>query len=94
MSRGAAPDLELPVAGSHHGELRIEVPDGLRGFVLVQRLAQAEVSGSEVDGWIVTGSVNGDLPQVLTTIQQWLHDEAIDHVTIHIGDHVHTMSGG
>jgi len=88
------PALQLPVAGSHHSELLIEVPDALRGFMLARRLVHAEVLESEVEGWIVSGSVDGDLPHVLTTIQQWLHDEAIDQVTIHIGDHAHTMSGG
>jgi len=94
MNRDATPVLQRAVAGSHRSELRIEVPDALSGFMLIKRLAHAEVSGSEVEGWIVTGSANGDLPHILTTIQQWLHDEAIDQVTIYIGDHAHTMSGG
>ena len=78
----------------HRHELRVEVPDALSGFMLVQRLARGEVSGSETEGWLVRSSADGDLPHILTTIQQWLHDEAIDHVTIHIGDHTHTMVSG
>ena len=73
--------------------LRIEVPDAIRGFTLVQRLGvHCALHGSEAEGWIVAGSATRDLPRVLATIQQWLEDETIDHVTVHLGNHAHNMT--
>jgi hypothetical protein len=80
-------------AGAH--ALRIEVPDPASGFMLVQRLGgQCTLAGSETDGWVVAGPANGDLPHMLAAVQQWLRDEAIDHVAVCLGDHTHTMTRG
>jgi hypothetical protein len=73
--------------------LRVEAPNAVSGFVLVQRLgSRCTLEGSEEVGWVVAGSANGDLADVLDTIRQWLHDEAISEVTVHIGDHSHRMT--
>lgn len=75
--------------------IRIEVPDAASGFMLVQRLGhRCTLAGSETDGWVVAGPANGDLPHMLAAVQQWLRDEAIDHVAVCLGDHTHTMSRG
>jgi hypothetical protein len=72
--------------------LRIEVPDAATGLALVRRLGhRCTLSGSDAQGWIVSGSANGNLPDDLAIVQEWLHDEAIDHVTVHLGDHTHSM---
>jgi len=79
--------------GGH--SLRIEVPDAASGFMLVHRLGEGcALSGSDARGWIVAGSADGNLPQTLAAVQQWLNDEAIDRVTIHVGDHTHSMTRG
>jgi hypothetical protein len=75
--------------------LRIDVPDAVRGFRLVQRLGKhCALTGSESEGWTVVGSANRDLSRILTAIQSWLEDETIDHVTVHVGDHSHSMTRG
>jgi hypothetical protein len=45
-----------------------------------------------VEGWIVSGTTNGNLPHALAEIQRWLRDELIDQVTVHLGDHMHSMT--
>ena len=75
--------------------IRIEAPDAFSGFALVQRLGErCALTGSELDGWIVSGSPTRSLESVLSTIQQWLEDHAIDRVTVHLGDRSHTMTLG
>jgi hypothetical protein len=73
--------------------LRVEAPNAVSGFILVQRLgSRCRLEGSEEVGWVVAGSAHGDLADVLDTIRQWRHDEAIADVTVHIGDHSHRMT--
>jgi hypothetical protein len=72
--------------------LRVEVPDARRGSVLAQRLASSELTRTAPEGWAVIGSANGDLPQALATIQQWLRDEGIEQTVVHLGDRPHTMT--
>ena len=60
--------------------LRVEVPDALRGVALEQRLSGSELR-SEPEGWAV-----------VATIQQWLHDEAIERTTVHFGGRPLTMT--
>jgi hypothetical protein len=75
--------------------LRVEVPDAASGFMLVQRLGKRCIlDGSQTEGWTVAASANGDLTHVLATIQQWLHDESIDEVTVHLGERTHSMTRG
>jgi hypothetical protein len=72
--------------------LRVEVPDARRGSVLVQRLGSSELTRTAPEGWAVIGSPNGDLPQALATIQQWLRDEEIEQTVVYLGDRPHTMT--
>ena len=72
--------------------LRVEVPDALRGSVLAHRLPASELIRTPADGWAVIGSANGDLPQALAAIQQWLQDEEIEQTVVHLGDRPHTMT--
>jgi hypothetical protein len=73
--------------------LRVEAPKAASGFMLVQRLrSRCTLEGSEEAGWVVAGSADADLADALDTIRQWLHDEAIAQVTIHVGDHTHRMT--
>ena len=85
----------LPERSAAHADrhsLRVEVPTAISGFTLVQRLGHGfALDGSEEGGCLVAGSADGDLPDVLATIQQWMHDEATDQVTVHVGDHTHSM---
>jgi hypothetical protein len=73
-------------------ELRVEVPDARRGLLLVERLADSELARSAPECWAVIGSADGDLPQVLATIQQWLRDEDIERTVVYLGDGRHTMT--
>ena len=74
-----------------HGDLRVAAPDAPRGSTLAQRLSGSELAGSDTDGWWVVGQA-ANLTHVLGTIQQWLRDESIEHTTVHVGDHIHTMT--
>ena len=77
---------------TEHAHLRVEVPTAAGGLMLVERLGHGfALAGSEEDGWLVAGSADGDLPAALATIQRWLHDEATDQVTVHVGEHTHHM---
>jgi hypothetical protein len=79
----------------HHenSSLRVEVPSAASGFMLVKRLGSGcSLDGSDVEGWVVLGTTNGDLPHALAEIQRWLRDESIDQVTVHLGDHTHSMT--
>jgi len=73
--------------------LRVEVPNAASGFMLVQRLGKrCALEGSGEAGWVVTGPADSDLADTLATIQRWLRDELIDQVTVHVGDHTHSMA--
>jgi hypothetical protein len=72
--------------------LRVEVPDARCGSILAQRLARSELTCTAPESWAVVGSADGDLPQALATIQQWLRDEEIEQTVVHLGDRPHTMS--
>jgi hypothetical protein len=75
-----------------HG-LRVEVPNALSGLMLVEQLGSAcSLDGSDSEGWVVSGSANGNLSSTLATIHRWLDEEAIDRVTIHLGAHTHSMT--
>jgi hypothetical protein len=76
----------------HGQELRVEVPDARRGSVLAQRLAESELTCTTPESWAVIGFPDGNLPQALATIQQWLRDEGIEQTVVHLGDRPHTMT--
>ena len=71
--------------------LRVEVPDAQRGIELEQRLSGSELTGSDPEGWTVVGTADGNLPQVLGTIRQWLRDAAIEHAVVHVGGRPRTL---
>jgi hypothetical protein len=73
-------------------ELRVEVPDARCGRSLVERIDGSELASTAPERWAVSGSADGDLPQLLTTIQQWLRDEDIEQTTVYLGDRPHTMT--
>lgn len=84
--------IPKPAARHDQHSLRVEVPTAISGFILVQRLGNGfALDGSDEEGWLVAGSADGDLPNLLATIQQWLHEEGTDEVTVHVGDHTHSM---
>ena len=84
---------EEPAAHHDQHSLRVEVPTAASGFMLVQRLGNGfALGGSADEGWFVAGSADGDLPNLLATIQQWLHDEGRAEVTVHVGNHTHRMT--
>jgi hypothetical protein len=72
--------------------LRVEVPDERHGSMLVQQLSGSDLAGSDLDGWAVIGSLDGDLPDALTAIQAWLRDTGIEQTVVHVGDRPHTMT--
>jgi hypothetical protein len=71
--------------------LRVQVPDAERGVELEQRLSGSELTGSDPEGWAVVGTADGNLPEVLGTIRQWLRDEAIEHTVVHLGGRPRTL---
>jgi len=73
-------------------ELRVEVPDARRGTTLAHRLADSELTRTAPESWAVIGFPDGNLPQALATIQQWLRDEGIEQTVVHLGDRPHTMT--
>jgi len=73
-------------------EIRIEVPDPRRGRALVERIDLSELARTAPESWAVIGSADGDLPQVLAAVQQWLRDEDIDQTTVYLRDRAHTMT--
>jgi hypothetical protein len=79
-------------AARHGQELRVEVPDARRGSLLAQRLADSELTRTASEHWAVIGFPDGNLPQALATIQQWLRDEGIERTVVHLGDRPHTMT--
>jgi hypothetical protein len=72
--------------------LRVDVPDARRGRALAERIAPSELARTAPESWAVVGSADGDLPQILGTIQQWLRDEDIEQTTVYLGDRPHTMT--
>jgi hypothetical protein len=71
--------------------LRVQVPDAQRGVELEQRLSGSELTGSDPEGWAVVGTADGNLPEVLGTIRQWLRDEALEHTVVHVGGRRRTL---
>jgi hypothetical protein len=77
--------------GSPSHELRVNVPDPQRGFTLKQRLPHGELTRAEPESWAVISSADGNLPETLATIHQWLRDEAIEQTVVYLDDRAHTM---
>jgi hypothetical protein len=73
--------------------ISVEVPSALLGFFLALRLHghRAQVVESD-DGWTV--EIEADAPRevVLTCVQRWLDDEALDSVVVHVEGSSYTMA--
>lgn len=69
--------------------IRIETPDALAGFLLVQKLRPfgAEVRGSGADGrWEVclpAAQAERRLHEVLAAVVRWLEEERLPSTTVH-----------
>ena len=78
--------------------IRIEAPDALLGFLLLQRLPQVEAHvQSEGSGWAVAIDPRGEEPEdlfadLLGTVRQWLRDEQLSRTTAHVGDRTITVA--
>jgi hypothetical protein len=88
---GGTAGQRRPRTGSPSHELRVNVPDAQRGLTLKQRLPHGELTRAEPESWAVIGSADGNLPETLATIQQWLRDEAIEQTVVYLDDRAHTM---
>jgi hypothetical protein len=70
--------------------IRIEAPDPLHGFLLLQRLPTVEASVERAgEGWAVEISTEekaDDLADaLLETVRAWLRDERLPATTMHVG---------
>ena len=71
--------------------IRIETPDALSGFLLVQKLESlgAEVRGAGDGRWEVRlpgERAEPRLEDVLAAVQRWLDEERIESTVVHAGD--------
>ena len=71
-------------------EAVIDVPNGLKGFLLVQRLHDHHAYNKQAqDGrWHVHVELTDPeaIPGLLTAIQPWLRAEQVAGTTVHVGD--------
>jgi hypothetical protein len=76
---------------------RIEVhtPSALLGFMLVLRLQglAADVEPDEAGGWLVVLPAETRRDRVLSAVQSWLDDEALDETTVRFGGELVTLRG-
>jgi hypothetical protein len=81
---GAAPLDAQPI--------RIDAPSALLGFFLALRLQGHDAHVVDLgDRWVVEVSAATPREWVLTTVQRWLDEEALDEVDVHIGGEKYTM---
>lgn len=77
--------------------IRIEAPDALLGFLLLQRLPQVDAHVGNQDGrWAVEIKPGAEEPHdlfetLLDTVRQWLRDEQLAQTTAHVGEHEITV---
>jgi hypothetical protein len=68
----------------------VDVPSGLEGFVLVLRLHDHRAHNKQAsDGsWRVHVPLAGveAVPELLTSVSQWLRSEGIRQATVHVGE--------
>ncbi len=78
--------------------IRIEAPDALLGFLLLQRLPQVNAHvQTHRGGWAVEIEPGAEAPDdlfaaLLDTVRQWLRDEQLPRTTAHIGDREITVA--
>jgi hypothetical protein len=72
--------------------IRIEAPDALLGFLLLQRLPQVDAHvGTHGGRWAVEIEPGAEEPDdlfatLLGTVRQWLRDEQLPQTTAHVGE--------
>ena len=78
--------------------IRIEAPDALLGFLLLQRLPQLDAH-VQTDGgsWAVEIEPGGEdaddlFSDLLDTVRQWLRDEQLPQTTAHVGERTVTVA--
>jgi hypothetical protein len=66
--------------------IRVEAPNALLGFLLVQRLqhVDADVVPERDGGWTVEVPPDAPREWVLATVQEWADDEALNEVVVHM----------
>ena len=69
--------------------IRIDTPDALSGFLLVQKLEPlgAEVRGADGDRWQVElhpARAQGRLDEVLAAVRRWLDEQQLESTTVHV----------
>ena len=78
--------------------IRIDTPDALLGFLLLQRLPQVDAHVQTHDGrWSVeieSGAEEADdlFATLLGTVKQWLRDEQLPRTTAYVGDREITVA--
>jgi hypothetical protein len=78
--------------------IRIEAPDALLGFLLLQRLPQLDAHVQTLGcGWAVEIEPGVEEPEdlfsdLLDTVRQWLRDEQLTGTTAHVGDRTITVA--
>ena len=78
--------------------IRIEAPDALLGFLLLQRLPQLDAHVQTLGGgWAVEIETGVEEPEdlfsdLLDTVRQWLRDEQLTGTTAHVGDRTITVA--
>ena len=74
--------------------IRIDAPSALLGFFLALRLQGHDAQVVEVgEGrWIVELSSDAPRDWVLSSVQRWLDDEALEEVAVHMDGRVYTMT--
>jgi hypothetical protein len=74
--------------------IRIDAPSALLGFFLALRLQghDAHVVEDGEGRWVVELSPDAPREWVLTAVQRWLDEEALDQVAVHMDGRVYTMT--
>jgi hypothetical protein len=78
--------------------IRIDAPDALLGFLLLQRLPQVDAHVGTHDGrWAVEIEPGPEEPDdlfaaLLDTVRQWLRDEQLTRTTAHVGEREITVA--
>ena len=74
--------------------IRIDAPSALLGFFLALRLQghDAHVVEADEGAWIVELSSDAPRDWVLSSVQRWLDDEALEQVAVYMDGRTYTMT--
>jgi hypothetical protein len=81
------------------GPIRIEAPDALLGFLLMQRLPHTDARvNPDGDRWSVEihpAQRDGEdvVEELVATVRRWLRDEHIPATTVHVNGDSFTVEG-